>query len=74
MSEFLEGTHVTIVNLGPSYQDREFRGIIKGLAIDGPARIWIVEMVDELAPAVYSYSHCTMPEACLRFGWSGENR
>jgi len=65
---YQEGTPVIIHSLGPSYGDKEFRGIIRGLAIDGPAKIYIVEMIDKLEPLNYVYSHCTIPEACLKLG------
>jgi hypothetical protein len=72
MRRFAENDKVTLVNLGASYSDKEYRAIIKGLSVEEilpAARIWIVEMVDKLDPATYGYSHCTMPEACIRLGW-----
>lgn len=67
--KYQDGDKVTIFNLGPSYPDKSFRAIIRGLSIDGPARIYIVEMVDKIDVLNYIYSHCTMPEACIKLGW-----
>lgn len=66
---YIENDQVMVHSLGPSHGEKQYRGIIKGLAIDGPAKIWIVEMVDRIESDSYRYSHCTMPGACLRLGW-----
>lgn len=68
--KYLEGDEVTILNLGPSYSEKTFRGVVRGISIEGLARIYIIQMVDQLEPVVYPYSHCTMPEACLKRGWN----
>ncbi len=70
MEKYLEDDHVMIHSLGPSYKNKEFRGIVRGISVDGPARIYIVEMIDKLEPLNYIYSCCTMPAACLKRGWS----
>jgi hypothetical protein len=72
MRRFAENDRVTLINLGSSHSDREYRAIIKGLSVEDTvpaARVWIVEMVDKLEPQTYGYSHCTMPESCIRPGW-----
>jgi hypothetical protein len=67
--KYEEGEQVIIHSLGPSYPNKEYRAIIRGISVDGPARIYIVEMVDKIDILNYIYSHCTMPEACIRKGW-----
>ena len=63
-----EGDGVVIHSLGESHGGKEYRGIIRGISVDygvNPATIWIVELLDKLDPD-YAYTHCSMPEACLR--------
>jgi len=67
--KYKEGEHVTVFNLGPSYPNRIFRAVVRGISVDGVARIYIVEMIDKIEPLNYVYTHCTMPEACLKPGW-----
>lgn len=66
---YAEGQQVTIHSLGPSYPDKEYRAVVRGLSVDGVAKIYILELVDKIDSKSYEYSHCTMPEACLRSGW-----
>jgi hypothetical protein len=68
-SKYSEGEKVTCINLGSSFADKRYRGVIRGLAIDGPARFYIVEMVDKFRTDVYPYSCCSMIESCLCKGW-----
>ena len=63
-----EGDSVIIHSLGESHSDKEYRAIIRGISVDygvNPATIWICELLDNPDPDS-PYTHCTMPEACLR--------
>ena len=64
-----EGTPVIIHSLGPTYGDKTFRGIIKGVADDLRKDIfYIVEMVDNIYsnPVDYPYSHIVLTAHCLQ--------
>ncbi len=65
---FNEGDYVTVHSLGPSHGDQEYPGIIRGIAVDygnNPATIYIVAIKPSIDQD-YKYSHCTIPQACLR--------
>lgn len=63
--KYLEGDKVFVHSLGKGHEGKEYRGIIRGLAVSHITEIWIVELVDPIC-ADYGYSCCTMPSACLR--------
>jgi hypothetical protein len=70
--EYKEGDAVIVHSLGPSHGNKEYRAIVRGLAVDGIARIYILEAIDSLDSS-YKFSHYTMPSACMRiasrFAW-----
>ncbi len=64
---FADGDNVIVHKIGDG---KEYRAIVRGVSIDygiNPATIYILETVDKI-DSDYPYSHCTMPEACLRRG------
>jgi hypothetical protein len=67
--KYAEGDHVTAINLGPSYADKKYRGIIRGIAVEGITRIYILEMIDKFDPEIYPYSNVTLTESCLQKDW-----
>lgn len=68
--KFNEGDFVIIHSLGQSSvnKEQEYPGIIRGISVDygdNPATIYIVH-VEPSFDQDYKYSHCTIPQSCLR--------
>ena len=62
---FQQGDKVMVHSLGPATGDKEFRAIIRGIAIKDVTSIYIIEIVDQIS-SKYPFTHCVMPEVCLR--------